>query len=86
MIPLNVVLSTEAARALIAGASPPVLAALEGSGKSLVPQFPGAEDPDLARYQRVEADDEAEAERLQSLLLATPGVEGAYVEPPTELP
>ena len=86
MIPLNVVLSEAAARTLTAGHSAPILAALEESGKSLDPVFPGADDPSLARYQRVEADDEAEAERLQSLLLSTPGVEGAYVEPPTELP
>ena len=58
----------------------------EELGVSLEPMHPGAEDPLLAPYFRVEVSDSATAERVIAHLRQSKTVEAAYLKPPDELP
>lgn len=58
----------------------------EELGVSLEPVHPGAEDPLLAPYFRVDVSDSATAERVIAHLRQSKAVEAAYLKPPDELP
>jgi hypothetical protein len=53
---------------------------------TLEPLHPGAEDAVLAGWYRVVVDDAATADRVAAALRESPGVESAYVEPPSAPP
>jgi hypothetical protein len=61
-----------------------VIAAAQRAGATLVPQHPGTDDPELARWYVAEVEDPAAAQRLADELLGTPGVDAAYVKPGDE--
>jgi hypothetical protein len=50
------------------------------------PLHPGERDPSLACFFSINVPDGVEAQWIVAQLLATPGVESAYIKPPDEAP
>lgn len=63
-----------------------LLQAIEELGVALKPLHPGAKDPDLFTYFKVEVQNFAEAERAVNRLSRCQNVEAAYLKPADELP
>jgi hypothetical protein len=91
VIDVMVRLSPEAAEALQSGQPPPpaLLQAqekLQSLGLTLEPLHAGVADRSLAAWFRVTVEDGATAEDVAAMLRTSPGVESAYVEPPSAPP
>jgi hypothetical protein len=59
---------------------------LRGLDATLEPLHPGTKDATLAGWYRVVVDDPTTADRVAAALRESPGVESAYVEPPSGPP
>ena len=63
-----------------------LLALVKRLGVDLEPIHPGARDPLLMPFFKIEVPDQAAAERVIVALSESKSVEGAYVKPPEALP
>lgn len=91
VIDVIVRLSPEVAEAMQSGQPlPPALRQaeeeLQSLGLTLEPLHAGVEDRSLAAWFRVTVEDSATAEDVAVKLRTSPGVESAYVEPPSAPP
>jgi hypothetical protein len=65
-------------------AAGPVQSTTQAAGARLVPQHPGVDDAQLARFFVADVPDPGDAERLAETLRALDEVDGAYVKPAEE--